>query len=116
MKNKTVNETSILWTVIIAFFPVWICLFLAACSNSSENETISISKKEYQVLKGDSTALLYPKKFYIGDISYDIERGSDGHEYYLMKIAVHSSGVLRPFHYPDCVKCNKSINLPINGQ
>ncbi len=63
MKNKTVNETSILWTVIIAFFPVWICLFLAACSNSSENETISISKKEYQALKGDSTALLYPKSF-----------------------------------------------------
>ena len=115
MKNKLTDEqkSSIFWLIMIILFPI--CSYLLpGCDDNSE--TVTIPKKEYQILKGDSSALLYPKKFYIGDKSYDIERGSDGHEYYLMKIAVHSSGVLRPFHYPDCVKCNKSINLPINGQ
>ena len=115
MKNKLTDDekSSIFWLIMIFLFPFGMYVLLGCNDNA---ETVTIPKKEYQILKGDSNALLYPKKFYIGDRSYDIERGSDGHEYYFMTIAVHSSGVLRPFHYPDCVKCNKSINLPINGQ
>lgn len=105
MKNKLTNDkrSSIFWLVMIILFPI--CSYLLSGCNNDQSDTVSISKKEYQALKGDSNALLYPKKFYIGDKSYDIERGSDGHEYYLMKIAAHSSGIFRPFHYPGCVYC-----------
>lgn len=76
---------------------------------NDETDKISISKKEYQALKGDSNALLYPKKFYIGDKSYNIERGSDGHEYYYLLIGTGGySNNFKPFHYPDCIKCTKA--------
>lgn len=110
MKSKNQN-LKFFWTVILAFLSCWLYLFFTACSNYSENEKVIISKKEYQALKGDSTALLYPKKLYIKGLEYNIERGSDGHEYYFLLISTGSVGQLKPFHYPGCVICNKtSIN------
>jgi hypothetical protein len=108
MKNKLTDDekSSIFWLVMIVLFSI--CSYLLFSCNNDENNTISISKKEYQALKGDSNALLYPKKFYIGNKSYNIERGSDGHEYYLVLISAGSVGDYRPFHYPDCIKCTKA--------
>lgn len=107
MKNKLTNDekSSIFWLVVIFLFPFAMYVLLGC---NDETDKISISKKEYQALKGDSNALLYPKKFYIGNKSYNIERGSDGHEYYLVLISAGSVGDYRPFHYPDCIKCTKA--------
>lgn len=107
MKNKLTNDerSSIFWRVMIFLFPFGMYILLG-CTNDENSEKVTISKKEYQVLKGDSSALLYPKKFCIGEYCYPIEKGSDKHEYYLVYIATGGyNGDFRPLHYPGCVYC-----------
>lgn len=86
------------------FFYWLIVLFFISCSDSSEGN-ITISKKEYNLLKGDSIALQYPKTFYVKGRSYKIELGSDRHEYYFILDEFKPY----PFHYPECVLCKNQL-------
>jgi hypothetical protein len=72
---------------------------LFSCDN---NESIVISKDEYNKLKGQE----YPKRFYFKDKKlnqweWQIVLGQDNHEY-LTNDEYNSFAII---HYPDCKKC-----------
>ena len=80
-------------------------LFLFSC-----NDNITISKEEYNKLKGDAVKPEYPKPFKFKEPSFKanwvrwaIIEGEDNHEY-----LVNSGGKSFAFiHYPECKKCKK---------
>ena len=78
-------------------------LFLFSC-----NESVTISKEEYDKLKGDTIKPEYPKLVriteYERDIKYEISLGSDGHEYMSNCISCNWKVLI---HHPDCKKCKK---------
>jgi hypothetical protein len=82
-----------------------ITLTLFSCGS---NDTITISKKEYKRLIGDTITSTYPKPFKImfdDEIDWDgngIVLGSDGHEYLLIYKLNDRCNIE---HYIDCVKC-----------
>ena len=82
-------------------------LFLFSC-----NESVTISKEEYNKLKGDTFKPEYPKHITIytgvnknyNNLEGDIYLSSDGHEYLITNIGVHSQTV---GHYIECKKCKR---------
>jgi len=80
-------------------------LFLFSC-----NESVTISKKEYNKLKGDTVKPEYSKHLIIGNDDENrnkflIQLGSDGHEY-AHNINTYFYAYVC-FHYIDCKKCKK---------
>jgi hypothetical protein len=73
-------------------------------SCNMDNNTVRISKTEYQKLIGDTITPEYPKYFEVGTERYVIELGSDKHEYY--SFDTYARG-LHYFHYPDCKLCKQ---------
>lgn len=85
----------------------FILSILVALLVSSCNESVIISKEEYNKLKGDTVKPEYPKLFSVNDKDYSISLGSDGHEYYGIYLGIGGySGETKFFHYADCKKCN----------
>lgn len=82
----------------LIFILTTILLFVAC------NDSVTISKDEYNKLKG----VKQPRSFTVNNETYLIYTGSDEHDYYPMSIGTggYSSSV-RYFHYADCVKCKK---------
>lgn len=79
-------------------------LFLVSCQDN-----VTISKEEYQKLKGDTLKSEYPKPFklYTEGLSYSdntegIVLGSDNHEYLVYNYGYNSCNVE---HYIDCKLC-----------
>lgn len=81
-------------------------IFLLSCNS----DTVTISKQEYQKLKGDSSMPTYPKYFELyyegltGNNTDGIIPASDGHEYLVTDYGTYSKNVE---HYINCVKCKK---------
>lgn len=87
---------------LLGTFLVWGC---------GDSDNVTISKREYWALKGDSTALKYPKEFTVNGRTYAVNLGTDGHEYYSMRIATGGyTNEARDFHYPGCVK--EAVSVP----
>ena len=93
----------ILLTLILLFLVV-------SCTTSTEQ--VTISKEEYQKLKGDTSE--YPKPFKLhteGLSSYSsdgIVLGSDKHEYLVWNYGSHSCNVE---HYIDCKLCKERSTI-----
>lgn len=92
----------ILLTLILLFT-------LVACETTTDQ--VTISKDEYQKLKGDTLGSEYPKPFKLyteGLSSYSnddgIVLGSDKHEYLVWNHSSHSCNVE---HYIDCKLCKE---------
>ena len=94
IKTKTMKNILIILT-----------LFLFSC-----NDNVTISKEEYNKLKGNTAKPEYPKPFKFKEpsfsanwIKFAIIEGEDSHEY-----LVNSGGNSFAFiHYPDCKKCKR---------
>lgn len=80
---------------------LFIALLLMIILSCSNNDNVTITKKEYNQLKGISTE--YPKHITIDDFTWEITKGSDGHEYCDNN---QGNGYIC-FHYPGCIKCKK---------
>jgi len=80
-------------------------LFLFSC-----NESVIISKEEYNKLKGDTVKPEYPKffKLYTDGLSFSnregIVLGSDDHEYLVIHYGSNGENIM---HYVDCKKCKR---------
>lgn len=88
-------------------FPILLFL-VVSCETSTEK--VTISKEEYQKLKGDTLHSEYPKPFRLyteGLSSYNgdgIVLGSDKHEYLVWNYGLNSCNVE---HYIDCKLCEE---------
>lgn len=86
-----------------------ILLLLVSC-----NDNVTISKDEYEKLKGDTLHSEYPKPFklHIEGLSWEnnagIVLGSDKHEYLVWKFGSHGCNVE---HYIDCKLCKGRESL-----
>lgn len=94
----------ILLTLILLFT-------LVACEKATDQ--VTISKEEYQKLKGDTLQSEYPKPFKLhreGLSYYDdgIVLGSDKHEYLVWNYGANSCNVE---HYIDCKLCKGRESL-----
>lgn len=94
IKTKTMKNILIILT-----------LFLFSC-----NDNVTISKEEYNKLKGDTVKPEYPKHLIIGYLNksrneFLIELGSDGHEYAHNINSYFEAYVC--FHWVDCKKCKR---------
>ena len=92
----------ILLTLILLFT-------LVACETTTDQ--VTISKEEYQKLKGDTLQSEYPKPFklYTEGLEYGRNRdgivlGSDKHEYLVTDYGANSCNVE---HYIDCKLCKE---------
>lgn len=81
---------------------------LVACETADQ---VTISKEEYQKLKGDTLGSEYPKPFklYTEGLEYGINSdgivlGSDKHEYLVTDYGTNSCNVE---HYIDCKLCKE---------
>ena len=87
-------------TILILLFT------LVACETATEQ--VTISKDEYQKLKGDTSEYPKPFKLYTEGLSYEnsdgIVLGSDKHEYLVINYAYNSCNVE---HYIDCKLCEQ---------
>lgn len=84
---------------------------------TSCNDNVTISKDEYNKLKGDTLKSEYPKPFklyteglssYNNDTDTGIVLGSDNHEYLVYNYGSYSCNVE---HYIDCKLCKGRENL-----
>lgn len=78
-------------------------ILITSCGN---NETIEISKSEYNKLIGD-TLLPKPFKLYRSELDYlddGVVFASDGHEYLVIN---NNSNTMNVEHYIECRKCQK---------
>lgn len=96
----------ILLTLILLFT-------LVACETATEQ--VTISKEEYQKLKGDTLLSEYPKPFKLyteGLSSFSnkdgIVLGSDKHEYLVWNYGSHACNVE---HYIDCKLCKERSTI-----
>lgn len=80
-------------------------MFLISCSDN-----VTISKEEYQQLKGDTVKPKYPKIIYCDNEEFKIYLGSDNHQY-IRVISYYTKYHLE--HYPDCEKCKSKNNLKL---
>lgn len=79
---------------------------LASCDPT---DTVTISKNQYRALTHDSSTI----ELSVNGTSYQITRGSDGHQYYMVYIATGGyTGGYRPFHLPSCDLCKKYDKVP----
>lgn len=84
-------------------------LFLIGC----DDNTVTITKEEYRKLKGDTSKVIEPKIFKIGEKNrgrnkFIVELGSDGHEY--AHNIDNSYEAYVAFHYVDCQLCKSRLN------
>lgn len=84
-----------------------ITIILTTVISCSDN--VTLSKKEYQKLMGDTLKPKYPKPFKLYREGLElggngIVLGSDKHEYLIIDYGVRSQSVE---HYIDCEKCKK---------
>ena len=93
----------ILLTLILLFT-------LVACETATEQ--VTISKEEYQKLKGDTSEYPKPFKLYTEGLSYEnsdgIVLGSDKHEYLVWNYGSNSCNVE---HYIDCKLCKERSTI-----
>lgn len=96
---------------------VLILLFtLVACEKTSDSgfgDEVTISKDEYDKLKGDTLKSEYPKPFKLyteglSDNSDGIVLGSDNHEYLVWNFGSHRCNVE---HYIDCKLCKERSTI-----
>jgi hypothetical protein len=99
-------------TNILLIFPILLFL-VVSCETSTEQ--VTISKEEYEKLKGDTLQSEYPKPFRLyteGLSSYSngdgIVLGSDKHEYLVWNYGSHACNVL---HYIDCKLCKERSTI-----
>ena len=89
-------------------------LILLSLLASSCRDNVTISKEEYQKLKGDTLRSEYPKPFKLqdGGLGYDnpsgIVLGSDKHEYLVIW---YNSNACNVEHYIDCKLCEGRESL-----
>lgn len=88
---------------------IHVLMLLMALIFTSCNDNVTISKDEYNRLKGDTLKSEYPKPFKLyteGLSSYDndtgIVLGSDNHEYLVWNYGSYSYNIE---HYIDCKLC-----------
>jgi hypothetical protein len=101
-------------TILILLLPYFIVLTLLSCEKASDSgfgDQVTISKDEYEKLKGDTLNSEYPKPFKLhteGLSSYEnsdgIVLGSDKHEYLVWNYGYSSCNVE---HYIDCKLCKE---------
>ncbi len=88
-------------------FPILLLLVGFSLLVSSCRDNVTISKEEYQKLKGDTPKSEYPKPFklYTEGLGYDnrngIVLGSDNHEY----LVWDAGNACNVEHYIDCKLC-----------
>ena len=89
-------------------FPILLLLVGFSLLVSSCRDNVTITKEEYQKLKGDTLRSEYPKPFKLQDegLGYDrpsgIVLGSDNHEYLVIW---YNSNACNVEHYIDCKLC-----------
>lgn len=84
---------------------------LASCEKASDGNQVTISKDEYQKLKGDTSEYPKPFKLHTEDLSGGddgIVLGSDKHEYLVWNYGSNSCNVE---HYIDCKLCKERESL-----
>lgn len=92
-------------TDVLILFGLAIVLIFTSC-----NDNVTISKTEYEKLKGDTLRSEYPKPFKLQDegLGYDnhsgIVLGSDKHEYLVIW---YNSNACNVEHYIDCKLCKE---------
>ena len=95
---------------------IHVLMLLMALIFTSCNDNVTISKDEYNKLKGDTLKSEYPKPFELyteglswgGDTNTGIVLGSDNHEYLVWNYGSYSCNVE---HYIDCKLCKSRKNL-----
>ena len=94
-----------------------ISLLIAVVACEGATDKVTISKSEYQKLKGDTLQSEYPKPFKLhteGLSAFDSSKsdgivlGSDNHEYLVWNYSSHSCNVE---HYIDCKLCKKRLSI-----
>lgn len=99
--NGPRKQVSIMNT-IRRWVPFMGCLLLLVSCNE---QTVTIPKSEYQRLTGDTIPV---RSFTVNTRRYEVNTGSDGHDYYYMQIGTGGySSADRDFHYPSCKLCLK---------
>ncbi len=102
---------SIIQTIMIYVLHILLLVAVVACE--TETDKVTISKTEYEKLKGDTLKSEYPKPFklYTEGLSYlnnnGIVLGSDNHEYL---VVYYSSNGCNVEHYIDCKLCKERSN------
>jgi hypothetical protein len=105
-------------STLILFITFHLGLLFLAVSCETATDKVTISKSEYQKLKGDTLQSEYPKPFKLyteGLSGFDTSKsdgivlGSDKHEYLVWNYGRHSCNVE---HYVDCKLC-KSREITI---
>lgn len=112
------KKIHILYIFPILLLLVGFSLLVASCEKASDSgfgDQVTISKDEYEKLKGDTLHSEYPKPFKLyteGLSSYEnsdgIVLGSDNHEYLVIYYVSHSCNVE---HYIDCKLCKGRESL-----
>lgn len=95
---------------------IHVLMLLMVLIFTSCNDNVTISKDEYNKLKGETLKSEYPKPFKLyteglswsGDTNTGIVLGSDNHEYLVWNYGFHSCNVE---HYIDCKLCKGRENL-----
>ena len=99
-------------TDVLILFALAIVLIFTSC-----NDNVTISKTEYEKLKGDTLHTEYPKPFklYTEGLSWEnsegIVLGSDNHEYLVIMYGSHACNIE---HYIDCKLCKGRTSLLTN--
>lgn len=97
------EKSSLFWILFIGIGGFALLIFTSSC-----DDNVTISKTEYQKLKGDTVKSKYPKPFKLQDegLGYDrpsgIVLGSDNHEYLVIW---YNSNACNVEHYIDCELC-----------
>ena len=102
------KKIHILYIFPILLLLVGFSLLVASCEKASDSgfgDQVTISKDEYQKLKGYTSEYPKPFKLYTEGLSYDgIVLGSDNHEYLVWNYGYSSCNVQ---HYIDCKLCKE---------
>lgn len=86
------------------FIYILVSLIFLSC-----NDTVTLSKEEYEQLKGNTVKPEYPKILVIDGYKNNIYLGSDNHDY----IKYGNSYGSNFEHYPDCKNCKKRNNIKL---
>lgn len=80
-----------------------VAMALVSCAKEKDNNSVTISKDEYETLKTQERE--YPKPFSLTENPTQDDAvllGSDGHEYIMTR-----NGVNALVHSPECIKCKE---------
>lgn len=97
---------------LILFITLHLGLLFLVVSCETATEQVTISKDEYNKLKGDTSEYPKPFKLHTEGLSYEnsdgIVLGSDKHEYLVINYAYNSCNVE---HYIDCKLCKERSTI-----